>query len=82
TDSITSKPLETKIKVIGKGSKQVVGIFNSDKTGKFLITLDEGKDYNVLIEAEGYEPFSYATDLTELQEYGELNKSVMLKPKK
>jgi tetratricopeptide (TPR) repeat protein len=82
TDSITSQPLETKIKVMGKGSKQIVGIFNSDKTGKYLITLDEGKDYNVLIEAEGYEPFTYATDLTELQEYGELNKSILLKPKK
>jgi hypothetical protein len=81
-DSISSRPLETKIKVTGKGSQQVIGIFNSDKAGKYLITLDEGKDYNVLIEAEGYEPFTYATDLTELQEYGELNKSILLKPKK
>jgi hypothetical protein len=60
----------------------VVGIFNSDKMGKYLITLDEGKDYNVFIETEGYEPTSYFTDLTELQEYGEINKNILLKRKK
>jgi tetratricopeptide (TPR) repeat protein len=82
TDSISSLPLETKIKVTDKVTKQVVGIFNSDKMGKYLITLDEGKDYNVFIETEGYEPTSYFTDLTELQEYGEINKNILLKRKK
>jgi Tol biopolymer transport system component len=82
TDSISSQPLETKIKVTDKVTRQVVGIFNSDKTGKYLITLDEGKDYSVFIEAQGYEPSSYVTDLTELQEYGEINKNILLKPKK
>jgi Tol biopolymer transport system component len=82
TDSVSLQPLETKIKVMDKVTRQVVGIFNSDKTGKYLITLDEGKDYMVSIETEGYEPSSYVTDLTELQEYGEINRNILLKPRK
>ncbi|MFL5728977.1 MAG: hypothetical protein ACJ75J_05755 [Cytophagaceae bacterium] len=82
TDSITSKPLQTKIRVTDKVTKELLGIFNSDASGKYLITLGEGNDYNVLIEAEGYEPCVFTTDLTELQEYGEMNKDIHMKPKK
>jgi hypothetical protein len=77
TDSLSSQPLETTIKVTDKNN-QMIGIFNSDKTGKYLITLTEGKDYKVTIEIPGYKPFTYTTNLTELQELGELDKDILM----
>jgi tetratricopeptide (TPR) repeat protein len=76
-DSLSSEPLETSIKVTDK-SNHMIGVFNSDKTGKYLITLTEGKDYKISIEVPGYKPFFYTTNLTELQEMGELDKNILL----
>jgi tetratricopeptide (TPR) repeat protein len=81
TDSLSSKPLETSIKVTDKNN-QMIGMFNSDKSGKYLITLTEGKDYKVTIDVPGYKPYSYTTNLTELQELGELDKNILLVKRK
>jgi tetratricopeptide (TPR) repeat protein len=76
-DSLSSEPLETKIKVTDKNN-QMIGVYNSDKAGKYLITLTEGKDYKISIEVPGYKPYLYTTNLTELQELGELDKDIRL----
>lgn len=70
------------IKVTDKSSGQEVGVFHSNKTtGKFIIVFQEGKNYLMTIEADGYEDYQEDVTLADLHRYEESNRDFPLVPK-
>ena len=52
------KPLPTKIKIIDKETKEIVkDVYQPNaKTGDYLVIFPPGKNYDIVIEAQGYKP--------------------------
>lgn len=78
-DSSTIEPLAASIKVTDKNTNELVGIFNSNMLdGHYLILLREGRDYDIVIQAENYEDIAERVNLTELHDYNEITKDIHL----
>jgi tetratricopeptide (TPR) repeat protein len=55
-DIETQDPIKVKITVIDLYTRKIQGIYNSNsQTGKFLLVLQPGRNYKILIEGKGYE---------------------------
>jgi len=51
-----SKPIEAKITLIENETAKVQGIYKSKSaTGKFILLVEQGKTYNCVVQAEGFE---------------------------
>ncbi|MBC7390204.1 MAG: PD40 domain-containing protein [Opitutaceae bacterium] len=78
-DSITKKPLESNILMVDNAVNQEIGTFTSDKiTGKFLVTLPSGKNYNITVKAEGYLFQSVNFDIPPGGDYQVIEKDILL----
>ncbi len=54
-DAITKKAVEAQIDIIDNATGSVIETFTTNSaTGKFIITLASGKNYGILVRAEGY----------------------------
>lgn len=78
-DSITKKPVEADILMIDNELNQEIGAFKSDKaSGKFLVTLPSGKNYNITVKADGYLFQSVNFDIPPGGDYQVIEKDVLL----
>ncbi len=81
-DSITGKPIEASIRLTDKRTEELLGVFTSNsETGKYIIVVQEGADYQIDIESEGYELCNLTVDNTGLQDFVEVEKNIRLCPK-
>ncbi len=78
-DSLTKKPLQADILMIDNELNQEIGSFISDKvSGKFLVTLPSGKNYNVTVKSDGYLFQSVNFDIPQGGDYQVIEKDIML----
>lgn len=78
-DSLTKKPLSATILMIDNEQNQEIGTFLSDKlSGKFLVTLPSGKNYNITVKADGYLFQSVNFDIPPGGDYQIIEKDVLL----
>ncbi len=80
-DSVTRKPVPASIRVRDKETNELIGIYNSNaKTGKYLVVFTEDKNYDITIEAEGYEDCSHSIDNYGLEDFEERKQDIILCP--
>jgi outer membrane protein OmpA-like peptidoglycan-associated protein len=80
TDAETGNPLKAQIEVVDLDSNFIMGRFNNDyKTGEYLISLPNGKNYGTVIYSNGYLFESFNFDLTDTLGYSEVRRDVKLK---
>lgn len=54
-DAITKKPVEASIEITDNATGKIIETFTTNSaTGKFIITLNSGKNYGIAVKAEGY----------------------------
>ncbi len=54
-DAISRKPVEAEIEIIDNSNGKIIEtITTNSATGKFIITLESGKNYGIAVKAEGY----------------------------
>jgi hypothetical protein len=59
TEDSNNNLLQAKITLIDEEKKEVCGLYKANRnTGKFIIIITPGIEYKVIIEAEGYAPFT------------------------
>ena len=79
-DSLTKKPLEASILMINNELNQEIGKFESDKvSGKFLVTLPSGNNYNITVKSDGYLFQSLNFDIPAGGDYQVVEKDVLMK---
>ncbi len=82
SDSLTSMPLDATIKVLDSNNNEVIGIFNSNSsTGKYIVILPEGKNYNFSITSQNYNVCADVLNFTNLEKFEEIEKNIKLCPK-
>lgn len=82
-DTDTDQPVEAVIIVRDTKTNEVIGIYNSNSSsGEYLVIFQEGTQYDISIEAEGYEICKDEVNNKNLQEYLELSKDIRLCRKK
>ncbi len=76
------KPVPTKIKVVDvDANREVQYVYSPDPaTGKYLIILPPGKNYDLIIESEGYLPYTVNINLPNQQYFYELYQEINLRP--
>ncbi len=76
------KPVPTKIKVVDvDANREVQYVYRPDPaTGKYLIILPPGKNYDLIIESEGYLPYTVNINLPNQQYFYELYQEITLRP--
>ena len=76
------KPVPTKIKVVDvDANREVQYVYSPDPaTGKYLIILPPGKNYDLIIESEGYLPYTVNINLPNQQYFYELYQEITLRP--
>ncbi|MBY0426701.1 MAG: OmpA family protein [Cytophagales bacterium] len=78
-DSLTKKPVEANILMIDNALNQEIGKFVSDNvSGKFLVTLPSGKNYNVTVKADGYLFQSVNFDIPPGGDYQVIERDIVL----
>lgn len=78
-DSLTKKPIGANILMIDNELNQEIGAYISDKlSGKFLVTLPSGKNYNVTVKADGYLFQSVNFDIPPGGDYQVIEKDILL----
>ncbi len=77
----TGKPIPTKMYVIDKDSKkQVEFVYDPDpKTGDYLIILPPSKNYDIVIESEGFLPYTLNVNIPNQDYFYELYQQISLK---
>ena len=79
-DAITRKPVEAVIEIIDNLSgKTVKKISTNSATGKFLISLNSGKNYGIAVKADGYLFHSENFDIPSKSAFNMVDKTVELK---
>lgn len=79
-DAITKKPVEAEIEIIDNVSGQVIQTFKSNSaTGKFLLSLNSGKNYGIAVKASGYLFHSENFDIPLYSDYNLVDKEIELK---
>lgn len=77
------KAIEAKISVKDKSTDKLIGIFNANSaTGKYLVTLQPGKNYVLEFTAEDYFEFNDSIEISSKPGFEEVTKDVVLKSKK
>lgn len=80
-NSKTNEPIEAKIFYERLPDGEEIGIARSEAgTGKYEIVLPSGEKYGYLAEAEGFLSISANIDLTDLEEYKEVDQDLYLVP--
>jgi outer membrane protein OmpA-like peptidoglycan-associated protein len=76
------KPVPTKIKVIDNATKTKIDyVYNPNKeTGNYLIIFPPGKNYDMVIESEGYMPYTLNINVPNQNYFYELYQQIHLKP--
>lgn len=73
-------PIKATITVIDFDTKELQGIYRTSQNGKYIMVLLPRKKYKMIIEADGYYPFSTEIDLKERLQFEDLFKTIILKP--
>jgi len=80
-NSKTNKPVSARITYESLPEGKELGVARSEPVnGDYKIVLPFGKKYGFSAKAKGYYAVSEFVDLTEMKEYGELNKNLYLAP--
>ena len=76
------KPVPTEIKVVdNEAHKKVDYVYNPEKTtGNYLIILPPGRNYDLIIESEGYLPYTVNINIPNQNYFYELYQEIILKP--
>ncbi len=77
----TGKPMPTKMYVIDKDSKKEIEfVYDPDpKTGEYLIILPPNKNYDIIIESEGFLPYTLNVNIPNQEYFHELFQQITLK---
>ena len=79
-DAISRKPVQAEIEIIDNSNGKIIEtITTNSATGKFLITLESGKNYGIAVKAEGYLFHSENFDLPSGSADNLVNKVIELK---
>ncbi len=78
------KPVPTKIKVVdNESSEKIDYVYDPNPaTGNYLIIFPPGKDYDMIIEAEGYKPYTMNISIPNQTYFYELYQQIYLYPVK
>ncbi len=81
-DGDSGKPLATKIKVVNKKTQEKIDyVYNPNpKTGNYLIIFPPGENYDMIIESEGYLPYTININVPNQDNFYELYQKIFLKP--
>ncbi len=72
-------PLKATITIIDYDTKELQGIYRTNKNGKYIMVLLPRKKYKMIVEAENYYTFSTEIDLKERIQFEDLFKTIVLK---
>lgn len=79
-DALTRKPVEAQIEIIDNATGQVIETFTTNSaTGKFIITLNSGKNYGIAVKANNYLFHSENFDIPTGSDDALVNKTIELK---
>lgn len=79
-DAITKKPVEAEIEIVDNATGQGVSVFSTNSaTGKFLLSLNSGKNYGIAVKAPGYLFHSENFDIPLYSDYNLVDKEIELK---
>jgi outer membrane protein OmpA-like peptidoglycan-associated protein/HEPN domain-containing protein len=80
-DSETGKPMKTKMYVVDmETKKELEFVYSPDpKTGDYLIILPPSKNYDIIIESEGFLPYTLNVNIPNQTYFHELYQQVSLK---
>lgn len=79
-DAISRKPVESLIEITDNGTGKVIETFTTNSaTGKFIITLNSGKNYGIAVKANGYLFHSENFDIPNGSDDNLVNKIIELK---
>ncbi|HYG50553.1 MAG TPA: OmpA family protein [Flavobacteriales bacterium] len=79
-DAISRKPVTATIDIIDNANGSVIQTFTTNSaTGKFLISLNSGKNYGIAVKADGYLFHSENFDIPQASEYNLVDKTIELK---
>jgi outer membrane protein OmpA-like peptidoglycan-associated protein len=80
-DADTKKPLPTKIYMIDTDSKEKIDyVYHPNKeTGDYLVILPPNKSYDMIIESEGFLPYTLNIDVPNQTDFYELYQKIYLK---
>jgi outer membrane protein OmpA-like peptidoglycan-associated protein/tetratricopeptide (TPR) repeat protein len=74
------EPVPTKIKVVDKSTDTKVDyVYNPNKDGNYLIIFPPGKNYDMIIESEGYMPYTLNINVPNQNYFYELYQQIHLK---
>jgi outer membrane protein OmpA-like peptidoglycan-associated protein len=79
---VPAKAVRTKIKVVDKETQEIIkDVYNPNaKTGDYLIIFPPGKNYDMIIEAEGYKPYLVNIYVPNQNYFYELYQEILLNP--
>ncbi|MGB3946702.1 MAG: OmpA family protein, partial [Bacteroidia bacterium] len=78
----TGQALRAKILLKDKTLGKVIGSFNSDaRSGHYMISLPEGKNYEIKVFVPEHTTYVRSLDLTNAKKYDELTKNIVLETK-
>ena len=80
-DAETKAPLSTKIYMIDTETKEKIDyVYHpNQKTGNYLVILPPNKSYDMIIESEGFHPYTLNIDVPNQTEFYELYQKIYLK---
>lgn len=79
-DAITKKPVEASIEIVDNSNGQVINtITTNSASGKFLLSLNSGKNYGIAVKASGYLFHSENFDIPMYTDYNLVDKEIELK---
>lgn len=80
TDAVTQEPLEATIELIDNTKNELIATFKSNSaTGKYLVTLPDGRNYGIAVTRDPYLFHSENFDIPPTNGYQEVIKDVQLK---
>ncbi len=76
------KPLRTKIKVVDKATNEIIkDVYNPNiKTGDYLVIFPPNRNYDLVIEAEGFKPYLVNIHVPNQDYFYELYQEILLSP--
>lgn len=79
-DAISRKPVEAQIEITDNATGKIIETFTTNSaTGKFIITLNSGKNYGIAVKADGYLFHSENFDIPAGSDDNLVNKTIELK---
>ena len=79
-DAISRKPVEASIEITDNSTGKIIETFSTNSaTGKFIITLNSGRNYGIAVKASGYLFHSENFDISAGSDDNLVNKTIELK---